>query len=682
MTDSRAAHAHPPAYSVDIQGVSQHFMQGDTRIDVLKNIDLKVRYGEVVAILGPSGSGKSTLLNILGLLSTPASGSYLLDGTDTATFNAAQRAEARLDSIGFVFQAFHLIEHKNVYRNVELPLIYRGVPKAERAQRVADTLALLGLSHRTDAPITTLSGGEKQRVAIARALIGEPALLLCDEPTGSLDEELTREVIDLLRECTGDQQSTIVITHDPLVAEHCDRVLRMHEGQLIEQDAQRQEETTARASLNLPSFAEEQTSKPQGSGRAPWARASLKEAWDATVHRVRRNIFTMLGVVLGIASLVLTVGLTATISGQLADSFDIFRAKHLTISSTRTESMSRAELLSLVASENYRRVSQLNGVTGTALVDQLYESADIQRGPDNFGERGANVTAAVLAATPSIFSVQGHELVWGRTFDEGHVERNDKVVVLSESVMRQLALPYSPGVTVYIHDEPYTVIGVVRENPSLTLSYGSVYLPLGAKPGADAEEAQPAAGGGAVAAQTGKRSTQIVVSTVAGAANQIAEEAPYALSPERPALYSVSVPPEPKTLREAVDQQQRAMLLAMSVITLVIGAMGIMNTFLVAVMERRREVGLRLAIGMRPSGILLQFSAEALLTGILGAVAGIVLAVNGISIVSLMNRWTPIISADTILLGLGAGALVGVLAGLYPAAKASRIDPAQTLAAG
>lgn len=682
MTDSRAAHAHPPAYSVDIQGVSQHFMQGDTRIDVLKNIDLKVRYGEVVAILGPSGSGKSTLLNILGLLSMPASGSYLLDGTDTATFNAAQRAEARLDNIGFVFQAFHLIEHKNVYRNVELPLIYRGVPKAERARRVADTLALLGLSHRTDAPITTLSGGEKQRVAIARALIGEPALLLCDEPTGSLDEELTREVIDLLRECTGNQQSTIVITHDPLVAEHCDRVLRMHEGQLIEQKAPRQEEATAPASLRQPSFTEEQASKPRGSGRAPWALASLKEAWDATVHRVRRNIFTMLGVVLGIASLVLTVGLTATISGQLADSFDIFRAKHLTISSTRTESMSRAELLSLAASENYRRVSQLNGVTGTALVDQLDESTDIQRGPDNFGERGANVTASVLAATPSIFSVQGHELVWGRTFDEGHVERNDKVVVLSESVMRQLALPYSPGVTVYIHDEPYTVIGVVRENPSLTLSYGSVYLPLGAKPGADAEEAQPAAGGGATAAQTGKRSTQIVVSTAAGAANQIAEEAPYALSPERPTLYSVSVPPEPKTLREAVDQQQRTMLLAMSVITLVIGAMGIMNTFLVAVMERRREVGLRLAIGMRPSGILLQFSAEALLTGILGAVAGIVLAVNGISIVSLMNRWTPIISADTILLGLGAGALVGVLAGLYPAAKASRIDPAQTLAAG
>ena len=301
-------------------------------------------------------------------------------------------------------------------------------------------------------------------------------------------------------------------------------------------------------------------------------------------------------------------------------------------------------------------------------------------------ERLEDETDAVQARFSSLCRVEGCGVctVQQVAAGGGRAEQTEdvQVVVLSESVMRQLALPYSPGVTVYIHDEPYTVIGVVRENPSLTLSYGSVYLPLGAKPGADVEEAQPAAGGGAAAAQTGKRSTQIVVSTVAGAANQIAEEAPYALSPERPALYSVSVPPEPKTLREAVDQQQRTMLLAMSVITLVIGAMGIMNTFLVAVMERRREVGLRLAIGMRPSGILLQFSAEALLTGILGAVAGIVLAVNGISIVSLLNRWTPIISADTILLGLGAGALVGVLAGLYPAAKASRIDPAQTLAAG
>ena len=235
MTDSRAAHAHPPAYSVDIQGVSQHFMQGDTRIDVLKNIDLKVRYGEVVAILGPSGSGKSTLLNILGLLSTPASGSYLLDGTDTATFNAAQRAEARLDSIGFVFQAFHLIEHKNVYRNVELPLIYRGVPKAERTQRVEDTLALLGLSHRTDAPITTLSGGEKQRVAIARALAMKPKMLLFDEPTSALDPEMVGDVLEVMQQLAKDGMTMVVVTHEMGFArEVSNRVIFMDGGYVVE----------------------------------------------------------------------------------------------------------------------------------------------------------------------------------------------------------------------------------------------------------------------------------------------------------------------------------------------------------------------------------------------------------------------------------------------------------------
>ena len=234
MTDSRAAHAHPPAYTVDIQGVSQHFMQGDTRIDVLKNIDLKVRYGEVVAILGPSGSGKSTLLNILGLLSTPASGSYLLDGTDTATFTAAQRAEARLDNIGFVFQAFHLIEHKNVYRNVELPLIYRGVPKAERAQRVADTLALLGLSHRTDAPITTLSGGEKQRISIARAILKNASIVILDEATASIDPENEHLIQQAISELTVGK-TVIVIAHRLATIEHADQILVVDAGQIVQQ---------------------------------------------------------------------------------------------------------------------------------------------------------------------------------------------------------------------------------------------------------------------------------------------------------------------------------------------------------------------------------------------------------------------------------------------------------------
>ncbi|MDO5749685.1 MAG: ATP-binding cassette domain-containing protein [Rothia sp. (in: high G+C Gram-positive bacteria)] len=696
------------AYSVQAQNLSKSFTQGDSTISVLKDLSVNIGYGEVVAILGPSGSGKSTLLNILGLLSESDTGSYILNGQNTAELSAVQRAQLRLHRIGFIFQAFHLIDHKSVRKNVELPLEYMGLSRAEKTRRVDAILQRLGLTHRAEASIKTLSGGEKQRVAIARAFIAEPTLLLCDEPTGSLDEELTQEVINLLREFTGQQQSTIVVTHDPVVAAQCDRVLRMHEGRLAEdyytERAGQQVSSTVAKKVHVEEAPTDQIplreilaaaySMPMPYGRVenyqvahtdtrvvqqhavqnlpstPWWRVSLSEAWDATVHRVRRNLFTMLGVILGIASLVLTVGLTATISGQLAESFDVFRARHLVMTDTRKEAPTRSQLLELSRSEGYERVHQLNGVTGVALLNQLSEGSDIQNGPDNFGERSVNVTASVLGATPNVFEVEGHTLTYGRGFDEGHVERGDKVVVVSESVAKKLGIPREEGINVYIQGDMFRVIGIVQENPSIALSYGAVYIPLGVKPSTMDGNS------------SGAKHTQIVITTQAGAANQVAEEAPYALSPEKPSRYTVGVPPEPKTLREAVDTQQRTMLIAMSVITLIIGAMGIMNTFLVAVIERRREVGLRLALGMRPAGILVQIAAETLLTSIMGTIFGIVVAINGISIVSLMNHWTPIISTETIASGFIAGAVVGLLAGIYPALRAARIDPATTLAAG
>ena len=685
------------AYSVQAQNLSKSFPQGDSTITVLKDLSVNIGYGEVVAILGPSGSGKSTLLNILGLLSESDTGSYILNGQNTAELNAVQRAQLRLHRIGFIFQAFHLIDHKSVRKNVELPLEYMGLSRAEKTRRVDAILQRLGLSHRAEASIKTLSGGEKQRVAIARAFIAEPTLLLCDEPTGSLDEELTQEVINLLREFTGDQQSTIVVTHDPVVAAQCDRVLRMHEGRLAEDYYTERADAPSTSAAGVvqqspgagstepptaPIVVQSPVPVPQAESHVvqqhavqnlpstPWWRVSLSEAWDATVHRVRRNLFTMLGVILGIASLVLTVGLTATISGQLAESFDVFRARHLVMTDTRKEAPTRSQLMDLSRSEGYERVHQLNGVTGVALLNQLSEGSDIQNGPDNFGERSVNVTASVLGATPNVFDVEGHTLTYGRGFDEGHVERADKVVVLSESVATKLGIPREEGVNVYIQGDMFRVIGIVRENPSIALSYGAVYIPLGVKPSTMDGNS------------SGNKHTQIVITTQAGAANQVAEEAPYALSPEKPSRYTVGVPPEPKTLREAVDNQQRTMLIAMSVITLIIGAMGIMNTFLVAVIERRREVGLRLALGMRPAGILVQIAAETLLTSIMGTIFGIVVAINGISIVSLLNHWTPIISTETIASGFIAGAVVGLLAGIYPALRAARIDPATTLASG
>lgn len=220
---------------VSTHNIRQEFGSPQEPLEILHGIDLEIYPGEVVALLGTSGSGKSTLLNILGLLAQPADGSYYLDQHKVSQLSAAERAHIRLDKIGFVFQSFHLINHKNVLENVELPLLYQGVAKAERRQRALAIIDQLGLTHRQKAKVETLSGGEQQRVAIGRALVTNPQLLLCDEPTGALDQKRSAEVMDLLRQLTGRDRATLIVTHDPAIAARCDRSLLIEDGKLLEQ---------------------------------------------------------------------------------------------------------------------------------------------------------------------------------------------------------------------------------------------------------------------------------------------------------------------------------------------------------------------------------------------------------------------------------------------------------------
>ncbi|MFW0154663.1 ATP-binding cassette domain-containing protein [Rothia sp. P6271] len=657
-------------HSVIAENLSKGFVQGEEHITVLEQLNLTLNYGEVIAILGPSGSGKSTLLNILGLLSTPDEGTYVLDEEDTSALNAKERALLRLHKIAFVFQAFHLIDHKNVFKNVELPLIYQGVPPQERAERVKAIIERLGLSHRLYAKINTLSGGEKQRVAIARALVTEPKVLLCDEPTGSLDAERTQEVIALLREVTGEEQTTIVVTHDSDVARECDHCLRVESGRLVEDTRYRPSANTAQRvkdSSVVPVHAIEMN-------RPRWFVASIKEAFDASIHRMRRNLFTMFAVALGIASLVLTVGLTATISGQLSDAFDVFLAQRVTLEETSKTPMTQEQILELEQSAPYKNLKNLHGVKNVALMKQVVSGAIVTSAPvlgqANYFQGTTPVDASVYRATSSVFVAQGQNLIAGRLFDQGHSQRADQVAVVGEGLLQRLNITWSEGLYLYVKGVPISIIGVVSENPSLSETYASIYVPLGSK---------------LTLKDAGSISTEplkIILATDPGATNQVGQEAVYTISPDRPGKFTAVLPPEPKTLRNAVDTQQKNLLIAMSLVTLSIGAIGIMNTFLVAVIERRKEIGLRLAIGTDPRGILLQIAAESIMVSVIGTIAGIVLAVNVIAVVCLINQWTPIIGAETIGIGLLSGLLVGVLAGLYPAFKASRVEPVQTLSEG
>lgn len=218
---------------VQLRDVTRSF-PGPPEVQALKGINLTVERGDYVSIVGPSGSGKSTMLSILGLLDRPSVGEYHLDGVLTSSLDEDSRAAVRARRIGFVFQAFHLMSRRTVLDNVLMPMLYSGVPRAEREQRARAALERVGLGGRTGFLPGLLSGGERQRVAVARAVVSRPSLLLADEPTGNLDRRTSDEVMDLFDELRADGLTLIVITHDDAVAARASRRVRIADGRLSE----------------------------------------------------------------------------------------------------------------------------------------------------------------------------------------------------------------------------------------------------------------------------------------------------------------------------------------------------------------------------------------------------------------------------------------------------------------
>lgn len=222
-----------PEYSVKVNNVSKVYKSGPIEVDALKNISFSLKQGEFAAIVGPSGSGKSTLMHILGTIDKPTKGEVYIDGVATSSMSGDKLAAFRNKKLGFVFQAFNLVNGLDAERNVELPLMVNPMPQSERKKRADRLLVRLGLEHRLKLKPTQLSGGEQQRVAVARSLVNDPSLILADEPTGNLDTKSGDAVIKLFKEISKSEQVTIVmVTHNPEITRQCDRVIHIKDGQL------------------------------------------------------------------------------------------------------------------------------------------------------------------------------------------------------------------------------------------------------------------------------------------------------------------------------------------------------------------------------------------------------------------------------------------------------------------
>ncbi len=224
----------PPILRLD--DVGKVYRSGSLEVAAVRGVSLTVEEGEFVAIMGPSGSGKSTLMHLIGCLDTPTTGTYHLAGEDVSRMNENALADVRNRRIGFVFQQFNLLSTMSAWRNVELPLVYAGLPRAERKRRAIDALTRVGLADRVDHRPGELSGGQQQRVSVARALVTDPQLILADEPTGNLDSTATADVLDLLDELQAQGRTIVLITHEHDVAARAQREVHMHDGRLLEVD--------------------------------------------------------------------------------------------------------------------------------------------------------------------------------------------------------------------------------------------------------------------------------------------------------------------------------------------------------------------------------------------------------------------------------------------------------------
>jgi len=225
--------ARDPAAIVRLEGISKIYGSGNTEVRALQDIDLTVNSGEYCAIMGASGSGKSTAMNVIGCLDRPTSGRYLLDGIDVAQLDDNALADIRNRKLGFVFQQFHLLPQLTALDNVMLPMIYAGLDAEERRDRAAEALRKMGLANRTGNKPTQLSGGQQQRVAVARAIVNNPLLLLADEPTGALDSRTVREVLEIFEELHASGITIVMVTHEPDVARHTERIIWFRDGQVV-----------------------------------------------------------------------------------------------------------------------------------------------------------------------------------------------------------------------------------------------------------------------------------------------------------------------------------------------------------------------------------------------------------------------------------------------------------------
>lgn len=709
---------------------------GQTQI--LRGINLHIKKGEFVAIIGQSGSGKTTLLNIIGTLDEPSSGSYVFANYEVTKLNSDEKSRLRREKIGFIFQRYNLLSLMSAKENVALPAVYAGVSSQRRDERAKELLANLELADKFNSKPNELSGGQQQRVSIARALMNGGDLILADEPTGALDSKSGVMVLDILQRLNSQGHTIVLVTHDPTIAAKAGRIIEIKDGEIIKDSlnsnahhfANSEESTSNKENLkssvdsslsakaqndkNGENSAQNLNSNANLNENSQISSANFQNSMDChaspkgllamtsdtnsaqkvqipltampqeikTYHLLKnqiieclkiayssilahklRSLLTMLGIIIGIASVVSVVALGLGSQKQILESISRLGTNTIEVRGGRGFGDIRSGKVKLALSDLYALKS----------LPQL-ESVEAQDGTSSIATYGnISLSAKMEGGGVSIFSIKGLNLGTGRFFNESEVSNADNVAVIDDNGRKRLFDGFLPeqiiGKTIICNKQPFKIIGILekdsrRPDTDITVRIYTPYTTLRNK-------------------ITGSRVVEQIIAKVRDDASPaLAEEAmvrTLEIKRGKKDFFTINS----DSIRQSIEENMATMTLlitCIAVIALVVGGIGVMNIMIVSVSERTREIGIRMAIGARKEDILFQFLIEAVMICMMGAVLGvglcalIVFAFNSVSTDFLM-----IVSSGSVVLGLASSVLIGLIFGFFPAKNAANLNPINAL---
>lgn len=640
---------------IELKGVSRTYGNGDQTRTVLKNVDLTIVAGEMVAIIGASGSGKSTLMNIMGCLDVPNRGDYYIDGQNAACLSPDELARVRREHIGFIFQRYHLIPDLSALGNVEIPAIYANSERDSRRQRATALLGRLGLEGREHHKPCELSGGQQQRVSIARALINGGKIILADEPTGALDSQSGQEVLAILNELNRRGHTVVMVTHDMKVARHAKRIIELCDGEITADSG-----GCVSATETLP--------KTNRIRQSYWktlldrTRESMQMALKAMkTHRLRTTL-TMIGIVFGIASVVTVVAL-----GEGARQETLEEIKSL---GTNVVSIYPGQDLFDDSIESIRTLvpADANALAKQGFIDSVSPEVSAS---DNIRFLGKSAIASINGVGREHFRVKGIELLQGSTFRDDRnalqeviIDENTRKAIFDNAGLQAL------GQIVFLGSVPARVVGIAKSNNrsdasnriTVWMPYSTVMYRIVGKPVL----------------------TGISVRLKDNVDNEAAISAISQLLTRRHGIKDFQLY-NFEQIRKSIEHTSMTfsiLILMVACISLMIGSIGVMNIMLISVTERTHEIGVRMAVGARRSDIMQQFIIEAVLVCLIGGALGIALSyITGALFNALAGGiFAAIYSWQAAVAAFFCSTLIGIIFGYLPARKAARMDPVISLA--